>query len=61
MEAGQLVEAVPSYVQERASYWVVYPSHSRNSPKIKAFRNWINAEFAHAIAADTEARYLPRR
>ena len=61
VEAGQLVEAVPSYVQERASYWVVHPSHSRNSPKIKAFRDWINAEFARAVAADTEARYLPRR
>ncbi len=60
VEAGQLVEAVPSYVREIASYWLVYPPHARNTPKIKAFRDWISAEFATAIAADPEARFLPR-
>ncbi|PHP19162.1 LysR family transcriptional regulator [Sphingobium sp. IP1] len=60
VEAGQLVEAVPSYVREIASYWLVYPPHARNTPKIKAFRDWISAEFAAAIAADPEARFLPR-
>ena len=60
VEAGQLVEAVPSYVREIASYWLVYPPHARNTPKIKAFRDWIGAEFASAIAADPEARFLPR-
>ncbi|MFN3797032.1 MAG: LysR substrate-binding domain-containing protein, partial [Sphingobium yanoikuyae] len=60
VEAGQLVEAVPSYVREIASYWLVYPPHVRNTPKIKAFRDWISAEFASAIAADPDARFLPR-
>ncbi|PZU68052.1 MAG: LysR family transcriptional regulator [Sphingobium sp.] len=60
VEAGQLVEAVPSYVREIASYWLVYPPHARNTPKIKAFRDWISAEFATAIAADPDARFLPR-
>lgn len=60
VEAGLLVEAVPSYVQERASYWVAYPPHARNTPKVKAFRDWISAEFAKEIAADPDARYLPR-
>jgi LysR family transcriptional regulator, glycine cleavage system transcriptional activator len=60
VEAGQLVEAVPSYVREIASYWLVYPPHARNTPKIKAFRDWISAEFATAIAADPEAHFLPR-
>ncbi|MBO9524782.1 MAG: LysR family transcriptional regulator [Sphingobium yanoikuyae] len=60
VEAGQLVEAVPSYVREIASYWLVYPPHARNTPKIKAFRDWICAEFASAIAADPDARFLPR-
>lgn len=59
-EAGLLVEAVPSYVREIASYWIVYPPHARNTPKIKAFRDWIMAEFASAIAADPDGRYLPR-
>ncbi|HUD95246.1 LysR substrate-binding domain-containing protein, partial [Sphingobium sp.] len=60
VEAGLLVEAVPSYVREIASYWIVYPPHARNAPKIKAFRDWIAAEFAAEIAADPEGRYLPR-
>lgn len=60
VEAGLLVEAVPSYVQERASYWVAYPPHARNAPKVKAFRDWICAEFAREIAVDPDARYLPR-
>ncbi|NML12572.1 LysR family transcriptional regulator [Sphingobium sp. AR-3-1] len=60
IESGLLVEAVPSYVREIASYWVVYPPHARNTPKVKAFRDWIVAAFAAEIAADPEGRYLPR-
>ncbi|EQB33129.1 LysR family transcriptional regulator [Sphingobium ummariense RL-3] len=60
VEAGLLVEAVPSYVREQGSYWVVYPPRSRNIPKVKAFRDWISAEFAAEIAADPEGRFLPR-
>lgn len=60
VEAGLLVEAVPSYVQDQASYWVVYPPHARNAPKIKAFRDWIGTEVAAEIAADPEGRFLPR-
>ena len=60
VEAGLLVEAVPSYVRERASYWVVYPTHSRNVPKVKAFRDWITAAFAAELARDADGRFLPR-
>jgi LysR family glycine cleavage system transcriptional activator len=60
IEAGLLVEAVPSYVQERASYWVAYPPHTRNAPKVKAFRDWMRAEFAREVAADPQGRFLPR-
>lgn len=60
IEAGLLVEAVPSDMREQASYWVVYPPHARNTPKVKAFRDWISAQFAAEIAADAEGRYLPR-
>lgn len=60
VEAGLLVEAVPSYVRDKASYWIVYPPPARNAHKIKAFRDWICAEMAADIAADTAGRYLPR-
>lgn len=61
IEAGLLVEACPSYVIEHASYWVVHPKHARNTPKVKAFRDWITAEVAAEIAKDPEARFFPRR
>lgn len=60
VEAGLLVEAVPSYVRDKASYWIVYPPHARNAPKIKAFRDWIDAEIAAEIAADPEGRFFPQ-
>jgi LysR family glycine cleavage system transcriptional activator len=59
IEAGLLVEAVPSNMVESRSYWVVYPHHARNTPKVKAFRDWICAEFAAEQAKDPEGRYMP--
>ncbi|CAN5150943.1 transcriptional regulator GcvA [soil metagenome] len=61
IEAGLLIEAVPSNVVESRSYWVVYPRHARNTPKIKAFRDWIVAEFAAEMAKDPQGRFMPRR
>ncbi|MEA3541620.1 MAG: transcriptional regulator GcvA [Pseudomonadota bacterium] len=60
VESGLLVEAVPSYVRDCASYWIVYPPHARNTAKIKAFRDWIMADIASEIAADPEERFFPR-
>ncbi|AUW58267.1 LysR family transcriptional regulator [Sphingobium sp. SCG-1] len=49
LDAGLLVEAFPSDAIYPMSYWTVHPSHNRNVPKVKAFRDWISAEFvAHA-------------
>ncbi|HEX7856501.1 MAG TPA: LysR substrate-binding domain-containing protein [Sphingobium sp.] len=44
--AGLLVEAVPSHVIDPWSFWVVHPPHSRNLPKVKAFREWVIERFA---------------
>jgi LysR family transcriptional regulator, glycine cleavage system transcriptional activator len=46
VEAGLLVEAMPSDVTHSMSYWIAHPSHNRNVPKVKTFRDWIAAEFA---------------
>jgi LysR family glycine cleavage system transcriptional activator len=60
IEAGLLIEPVPSDVVEGRRYWVVYPTAHRNQPKIKAFRDWIMAEMAEEQARDVEGRYLPK-
>jgi LysR family glycine cleavage system transcriptional activator len=44
--AGLLVEPVPSHVIDPWSFWVVHPPHSRNLPKVKAFREWVIGRFA---------------
>jgi LysR family glycine cleavage system transcriptional activator len=59
IEAGLLVEPVPSQVSEIMDYWVVYPHANRNRPKIKLFRDWIKAEFAAERAGDPDERYFP--
>lgn len=46
VDAGLLVEAFPADPIHPMAYWVVHPSHNRNVPKVKAFRDWISAEFA---------------
>ncbi|MBT2188189.1 LysR substrate-binding domain-containing protein [Sphingobium nicotianae] len=46
IEAGLLVEPVPSNVTEIMNYWVAYPHANRNLPRIKQFRDWIRGEFA---------------
>lgn len=46
IDAGLLVEAYPSNVTPPMSYWIVHPPHNRNVPKVKAFRDWITAQFA---------------
>lgn len=59
IEAGQLIEPVPSYVIETRTYRVVYPHANRNLPKIRAFRDWIRAEVTAEQANDPEGRFIP--
>jgi len=35
------------------SYWLVYPEHRRNTPKVRRFRDWLLNEIAldHAAMA----------
>jgi LysR family glycine cleavage system transcriptional activator len=41
---GRLVQLFPLTVNEGPTYWLVYPEHKRNQPKIKAFRDWMLRE-----------------
>lgn len=46
LASGRLVAPFDVTVQEGPCYWLVYPEHRRNQPKIRAFRDWILAEVA---------------
>lgn len=41
LDAGLLVQPFPHVAKYRNSFWLVYPEHKRNSPKVKAFRDWL--------------------
>ena len=47
--AGRLVQPFPIAPTDEGGVWLVYPDHKRNSPKVRAFRDWVLAE---ATAAD---------
>ena len=46
IEAGRLVQLFPLIMFEPSAYWLVYPEHTRNQPKIRAFRDWMLGRFA---------------
>jgi LysR family transcriptional regulator, glycine cleavage system transcriptional activator len=47
LAAGRLVSPFPDIISfDGFYYWLVYPEHKRNQPKIRAFRDWILAEVA---------------
>lgn len=48
--AGRLSVPFPDRVSARGwAYWLVYPSERRMVPKVKRFREWLNAEMRKAI------------
>jgi LysR family transcriptional regulator, glycine cleavage system transcriptional activator len=49
IESGHLVPVGPHTVADH-SYWLTYPEYRRESPKIRAFRNWLDREIATAAA-----------
>lgn len=54
IRAGRLVRPLPQLAFGRRHYWLVYPEHKRNAPKIRAFRDWLLAEFEREAADDPE-------
>ncbi|HEY0626624.1 MAG TPA: transcriptional regulator GcvA [Allosphingosinicella sp.] len=49
LAAGRLVQPFPIVSLDGFSYWLVYPEHKRNQPKIKAFREWLFAELRQCV------------
>lgn len=55
LASGRLVQLFPQVLVEPFGYWLVYPEHKRNVPKVKAFRDWLLKEMsAYAEAGPAE-------
>ncbi len=46
LTSGQLVQPFDLVCKDDSTYWLVYPQSRRAAPHIRAFRDWILAEFA---------------
>jgi hypothetical protein len=46
MAEGRLVCPFPGEVDSGSGYWLVYPDHRRNLPKVRRFREWLLAEIS---------------
>ena len=44
IQSGRLVQVHPHTAFSRGRYWLVYPEYRRNTPKVKAFREWMLEE-----------------
>jgi LysR family transcriptional regulator, glycine cleavage system transcriptional activator len=58
MAAGRLVQLFPLILFEPFSYWLVYPEHKRNAPKVKAFREWLLGEIARQAELDDTGAFV---
>ncbi len=54
LAAGRLVQVLPFVSYADMDYWLIYPEGRHNSPKIRAFRDWIFDEVARDRAAKEE-------
>ncbi len=52
---GRLVRPFAQVSTRGWGYWLVYPAHRRNAPKIKRFREWLLAEVKRDLEALAEA------
>ena len=56
--AGRLTAPFDDVVFGKGSWWLVYPEYKRNSPKIRAFRDWLLAAVAEQATTDTTGAFL---
>jgi LysR family glycine cleavage system transcriptional activator len=60
IEAGLLVQPFTHLAKHRSSFWLVYPEHKRNSPKVRALRDWLLASVREAAGEDASLLIQPR-
>lgn len=52
IEAGQLVQPFSHMALYRNAFWLVYPEHKRNLPKVRALRDWLLDAVKRAVGDD---------
>jgi len=52
IDAGQLVQPFPQVATYGNAFWLVYPEHKRNLPKVRAFRDWLLDQVKSAAGDD---------
>jgi len=52
IDAGLLVQPFPQVANYGNAFWLVYPEHKRNLPKVRAFRDWLLEEVKRAAGDD---------
>lgn len=52
IETGLLVQPFDHVTMYRNGFWLVYPEHKRNLPKVRALRDWLLAEVRQAAGDD---------
>lgn len=59
IDAGLLVQPFPQVATYRNAFWLVYPEHKRNLPKVRAFRDWLLDEVKRAAGDDPYGILVP--
>ena len=59
IDAGQLVQPVPHFMDYKNAFWLVYPESKRNMAKVKSFREWLLAAVKAALGADPFGALIP--
>lgn len=52
VDSGALVQPFPHVATYRNAFWLVYPEHKRNLPKIRALRDWMLPAVRASVGED---------
>lgn len=61
IETGALVQPFPHVARYRNGFWLVYPEHKRNLPKVRGFRDWLCDAVKRAAGDDPYGILVPPR
>jgi len=59
VDSGALVQPFPHVTTYRNAFWLVYPEHKRNLPKIRALRDWMLPAVKASVGEDRYGVLVP--